>query len=140
MNNELLVRPQVKKRVLTYGLSHIALKVKDLDRTIKFYRHIFSVEVMYQTATFAQVTTPGAHDIIVFEKSKSPAIGKTGGLAHIGFRLQRSSDIEYIIERTLEAGGVIKEQGEFIPGSPYVFFYDPDGYEIEVWYEVLNEA
>jgi catechol 2,3-dioxygenase-like lactoylglutathione lyase family enzyme len=138
MNDELLVKPQTKRRVLTYGLTHVALKVKDLDRTIKFYRHIFNVKVMYLTPTFAQVTTPGANDIIVFEKSKSTAIGKTGGLAHIGFRLQRAADIELIIKRILEAGGVIKEKGEFIPGSPYVFFYDPDGYEIEVWYELLS--
>ena len=33
--------------------------------------------------------------------------------------------------------GVIREQGEFVPGSPYVFFKDPDGYEIEIWYEKL---
>ena len=31
---------------------------------------------------------------------------------------------------------VIVDEGEFVPGSPYVFFKDPDGYLIEVWYEV----
>jgi hypothetical protein len=23
-----------------------------------------------------------------------------------------------------------------VPGEPYVFFEDPDGYEVEVWYEL----
>jgi hypothetical protein len=35
------------------------------------------------------------------------------------------------------AGGIITDQGEFLPGSPYIFFKDPDGYEIEIWYELL---
>ena len=26
--------------------------------------------------------------------------------------------------------------GEFVPGEPYVFFSDPDGYEVEIWYEL----
>jgi hypothetical protein len=39
-------------------------------------------------------------------------------------------------ERIAEAGGDIKDQGEFVPGSPYIFFHDPDGYEVEVWFEM----
>jgi hypothetical protein len=23
-----------------------------------------------------------------------------------------------------------------VPGEPYVFFNDPDGYEVEIWYEL----
>ena len=34
------------------------------------------------------------------------------------------------------AGGTILRQGEFVPGEPYVFFTDPDGYEVEIWYEI----
>ena len=34
------------------------------------------------------------------------------------------------------AGGTITDTGEFIPGEPYVFFRDPDGYEVEIWYEI----
>lgn len=26
--------------------------------------------------------------------------------------------------------------GEFVPGEPYLFAADPDGYEVEVWYEL----
>ena len=38
-----------------------------------------------------------------------------------------------------EAGGTIKERGEFVPGEPYVFVSDPDGYEIEIWYEETSD-
>jgi hypothetical protein len=34
------------------------------------------------------------------------------------------------------AGGRVKSTGEFVPGEPYVFASDPDGYEVELWYEL----
>ena len=39
-------------------------------------------------------------------------------------------------DAVVRAGGTIKEQGEFVPGEPYLFAVDPDGYEIEIWYEL----
>lgn len=59
------------KTAHTYGLSHIAIAVSDLDRTLAFYKNVFDVEVMYHKENFLQVTTPGSNDIIVFEKKKS---------------------------------------------------------------------
>jgi len=54
---------------------------------------------------------------------------------HFGFRLVNANEIDKVIETVKTAGGKIKESGEFMPGEPYIFFFDPDGYEIEVWYE-----
>ena len=122
---------------LTYGLTHIAVAVKDLDRTAAFYQAVFDMEIMYNEKEFIQLTTPGTNDILVFEKSESKVVGKTGGIAHFGFRMKDPADIKRIEKKIKDAGGTIKQQGEFVPGSPYIFFYDPDGYEIEVWYEVL---
>ena len=33
------------------------------------------------------------------------------------------------------AGGTVIERGEFVPGEPYLFATDPDGYLVEIWYE-----
>ena len=98
------------------------------------------MEVMYQHNAFLQLTTPGCYDIIVFEERNDAPVGETAGIAHFGFRLKRSEDIEIILRRIVEAGGVIIDQGEFVKESPYVFFKDPDGYEVEVWYELLKEG
>ena len=54
---------------------------------------------------------------------------------HFGFRLIELTDVKVLISEIKKSGGKIKESGEFIPGEPYVFFYDPDGYEIEIWFE-----
>ena len=122
----------------TYGLSHIAIAVRDLDRTLAFYKKVFDVDVMYHEETFLQVTTPGSNDIIVFEK-KNADYGQTGGIGHFGFRLRNAEDIDEMAERISEAGGTIIDKGEFVPGEPYIFFNDLDGYEIEIVYELLPD-
>jgi catechol-2,3-dioxygenase len=93
------------------------------------------MEVMYDTPDFIQLTTPGANDILVFEKG-TPNPG-TGGIIHFGFRLKNASDIEKVVVKLKEIDATILSTGEFIAGSPYVFFLDPDGYEVEVWFEKL---
>jgi catechol 2,3-dioxygenase-like lactoylglutathione lyase family enzyme len=93
---------------------------------------------MYHQERFIQLTTPDCNDILVFEEKKNNVIGKTGGIAHFGFRLRDPNEIDEIVDNVKKAGGTIIDRGEFLPGSPYVFFKDLDGYEVEVWYELLQ--
>jgi len=125
--------------IKTFGLSHIALPVKDVKRSFFFYQKVFGVKEMYRYPDFIQVQTPGSKDIIVFEKQKTKSPKVKPGF-HFGFRLSKPSGMERVIKTIEEAGGKIKESGEFVPGEPYVFFYDPDGYEIEVWFEKIPSS
>lgn len=95
------------------------------------------MQVMYRHNGFLQLRTPGCKDILVFEERKDEPIGETGGIAHFGFRLKNAKHIDEMIDRIIAAGAIIVDKGEFVPGSPYVFFKDPDGYEVEVWYELI---
>ena len=121
----------------TFGLTHIALKTTDLDRSFNFYSKVFGVKEMYRAETFIQFQTPGSKDIIVIEKADE-VVHHESGILHFGFRLVSPGDINVIIDEIEKAGGTIKESGEFVEGEPYVFFYDPDGYEIEIWYEKIS--
>lgn len=123
----------------TYGLTHLAIAVKNVEITLKFYQHVFGMQLMYHEGKMIQLATPGCHDILVFEERDKHLVGESAGIAHFGFRLRKPGDIEHIYKNILEAGGIIINKGEFIPGSPYLFFRDPDGYSIEVWYELLPE-
>ena len=89
---------------------------------------------MYVFPDFVQVQTPGSKDILVFQKRKNrSAMAKPE--FHFGFRLQKPVRLKNLMAQIVKAGGKIKETGEFIPGEPYLFFYDPDGYEVEIWFE-----
>ena len=122
--------------IKTFGLTHIALPVKDVKHSSAFYQKIFGVKEMYCYPDFIQVQTPGSKDIIVFEKQKKKTVPVKTGF-HFGFRLPKPVDLKPITKKIKQAGGKVKETGEFVPGEPYVFFYDPDGYEIEIWFEKI---
>jgi catechol 2,3-dioxygenase-like lactoylglutathione lyase family enzyme len=121
--------------VRTYGLTHIAVAVRDLDRTQAFYSAILGAVVVYRDAAFLQMQTPGSRDVLVFEKDAKKA-GMAGGVLHFGFRLTNKKEIEAARQAVKDAGGTITDTGEFIPGEPYLFAEDPDGYTIEIWYEI----
>src|SRR6186713_3177913 len=121
----------------TYGLTHLAIAVRDVEKTLEFYQSVFDMHLMYHTENMIQLTTPGCNDIMVFEQGNESLPGQSGGIAHFGFRLRSPLDIDKMVQKIIDTGGVIVERGEFVPGSPYIFFKDPDGYTIEVWYELL---
>jgi catechol 2,3-dioxygenase-like lactoylglutathione lyase family enzyme len=122
----------------TYGLTHLAIAVRDLDRTLKFYQSVFDMQPMYIEQDMIQLTTPGCNDIIVFEKGTGRRIGEMAGIAHFGFRLRDPNDIDELNDRIVNAGGTIIERGEFVPGSPYLFFKDLDDYTVEIWFEFVQ--
>lgn len=118
----------------TLGLTHIALAVTDLNVAFHFYEQVLGVVAAYRGDDFIQAQTPGAHDAIVFELRPGHT-GAGGGISHFGFRLQAPGDVQGAVASIREAGGKVLSQGEFCPGEPYVYFRDPDGYEVEIWYE-----
>ena len=120
--------------VKTYGLTHVAVAVRDVTRASKFYRSVLGAVEVYKKDGLVQLQTPGSRDVMVFEENRKLA-GKIGGIAHFGFRLQNPKDIDAAARAVTRAGGRVKEQGEFVPGEPYLFATDPDGYKIEIWFE-----
>jgi len=120
----------------TYGLTHVALAVRDARRSARFYQQVFGAVVVYKGDGFVQIQMPGTRDVIVFEERDRGKVGKSGGIAHFGFRLQNPKDVDAAARAVRRAGGRVKSQGEFVPGEPYVFAADRDGYEIEIWYEI----
>ena len=121
--------------VPTFGLTHVALRVADAERAFRVYADVFGVIAVYRGDGFVQAQTPGCRDVLVFEEGEGPT-GAGGGIAHIGFRLRKPADIDAAVDAVTRAGGRVLRRGEFVPGEPYLFALDPDGYEVEIWYEL----
>ena len=62
-------------------------------------------------------------------------MGKTGGIRHFGFRLVDAKDIDKAVKDAVAGGGKLLSRGEHSPGFPFAYVADPDGYEVEIWYE-----
>ena len=124
--------------VETHGLSHISLSVRDPEASLAFYTRLFGVREYHREENAIQVLGPGPHDVLVFERRDGH--GERGGVDHFGFRLKDPRDIERAEQEAREAGGTILRRGEFAPGEPYLYVADPDGYEIEIWFEPAAEA
>jgi catechol 2,3-dioxygenase-like lactoylglutathione lyase family enzyme len=125
--------------VRTHGLTHIALAVRDPKRSLRFYQRVLGLVPIFEKDDFIQAQTPGSRDVLVFEKQPARA-GRSGGIVHFGFRLVQAEDIAHALSAIKAAGGEVIDHGEFCPGEPYVFFRDPDGYEVEIWYELPTSA
>lgn len=120
--------------IKTYGLTHISLAVRDPDQSLRFYERVFGVREVFRDETSVQAQTPGSQDLIAFEKNSGSA-GVKGGIAHFGFRLHDPRDIDAAVREVEQAGGKALRRGEHAPGSPAAYVSDPDGFEIEIWYE-----
>ena len=79
----------------TYGLTHLAIAVSDIERTLKFYHQVFEMETMYHEKDMIQLNTPGCFDILVFRQKPRNTIHENSWIDHFGFRLREANDIEF---------------------------------------------
>jgi hypothetical protein len=69
--------------VRTYGLTHINLVVRDVERSLRFYGQVFGVEEYGRTEGLVHTRTPGCQDVITFDEHSSGA-GDSRGIPHFG--------------------------------------------------------
>lgn len=110
------------------GLSHIALKTRDLEKTEQFYTRVLGLKVAFRhPPKMLFLTTPGGADLINFIKSATRPAGAQA-LDHIGFKVTAAGLRK--VETALKAHGV-KIAGR--RGKTAIYFADPNGYQIEYY-------
>ena len=121
--------------IRTQGLTHIHLVVRDVERSLRFYQSVFGMEERFRDGpSMVFLNTPGSQDLITLNEHPEEAnlAGVNGGVAHFGFRLAKSSDLDAAIAEVEAAGGKLIRRGEHAPGVPFAYVEDPDGYVIEL--------
>ena len=120
--------------IRTKGLTHIHLTVRDMKRSLRFYRNAFGMREQFRVGDeMVFLNTPGSKDLITLHEDSdaTDVAGTSGGIAHFGFSLVQG-DLESAIKEVKKAGGKLVEIGEHSPENPYAYVADPDGYIIEL--------
>lgn len=121
--------------IRTQGLTHIHLVVRDLARSLRFYQDVFGMEERFRDGPkLVFLNTPGSQDLITLNEDPAEArhAGVNAGVAHFGFRLAQSADLDAAIRMVEAAGGKLIRRGEHAPGHAFAYVEDPDGYLIEL--------
>ena len=118
--------------VETEGLTHLNLRVSDLDASLRFYKGVFGMQEMFRDGSLVFLNTPGSHDLITLNPLVDGPIGKDGGVGHFGFRLKPGVVLDEAITEVEAAGGKLISRGEHAPGVSFAYVADPDGYVIEL--------
>ena len=119
------------------GMRHIALKVKDVARSKKFYQEILGMDVVWAPDPQNVYLSSGCDNIAIHQISENSL--KTPGetqLDHLGFVVES-------VERVEELESEFRSQGVKIvhpfkihrDGSASFYCADPDGIVIQMLYE-----
>jgi catechol-2,3-dioxygenase len=131
-------------------LNHAVLYVRDLERSVEFYREVLGFEtVMTMAGAAAFVQAPGStndHDLGLFQigagAGPSEAGRRTVGLYHLAWEVDTLAEMERLAARLAEAGALVGASDHGTTKSLYA--KDPDGLEFEVAWIVpadqLDEA
>lgn len=126
-------------------IGHVLLRVLDLERSKKFYSEVLGFHVLEEDpahgGTF--MALPGqSHSIDLFQVKDAAAAERqtpgVRGLGHIAFRVESEDALK-------EAHAALREHGVEITrtidhvSQKSVYFEDPDGNTLEIYYE-LPEA
>jgi len=110
------------------GLSHIALKTRDLKKTEDFYLKLLGLKVAFRhPPSMIFLTTPGSGDLLNFVKTSRRSSGNQG-LEHIGFKVSAAALRR--MERKLDEQGIAIEGRR---GDSAFYITDPNGYQIEYY-------
>ena len=124
-------------------LGHLVLRVRDLDKSEQFYTGVLGLEVTEKIPgqmVFMSASGDSSHELAltsVGEQAPGPDSRRVG-LYHFAWEMASFEDLKAM-------HGRLQEQGVRIAGvgdhgiSMGVYLFDPDGNEIEVFYELPRE-
>ena len=112
-------------RAWTLNHDHVAIRVRDIRRSIAFYRDVLGLELRRAVPDADNPTMVWFPGVQLVQKSETDSGEPGWRFFHVAFRV---SNTEAAV-RDLEARGLKFLPHE--PGKPY-FFEDPDGVIIEL--------
>jgi catechol 2,3-dioxygenase len=124
--------------VKAHYLGHVVFYVKDLDRSLAFYRDLLGfkeVGRVFGGAAAALTSGRTHHELLLIQVGDAPGpmTGRRRGLYHIGIKIGDSLDELRAAKNELERAGIEIEGMSDHTVSQSLYLHDPDGNEVELY-------
>jgi catechol 2,3-dioxygenase len=118
---------------LIAGVASVDLRVRDVDRSLGFYRDVVGLEVDRQGEQQASLRAPGGAELIRLDSSgvTAPADRRATGLFHVAIRFPTRAALGDVLARLVDAKYEIGAGDHAVSEALYVD--DPDGIGIELY-------
>ena len=123
------------------SLGHVHLKVRDLDRAVEFYRELLGLDVRERLDAYAFLTFGDHHHDLALQRvgsgASGPDPGPSVGLYHAAFEVDSPEALAAVHDRVRARGIPVSPVDHGI--SKALYFDDPDGNGVEVYYDTRAE-
>jgi catechol 2,3-dioxygenase-like lactoylglutathione lyase family enzyme len=117
------------------GLRHAALHVRDVDRSLSFYRDVLGMQLEWRPDPENAYLTFGTDNLALHQFSSDQVPGDVQILDHIGFAVSSPEDVDLWATRLADQGvELAKPPKTHRDGARSFYFYDPDRILIQLIY------
>src|SRR5437867_2595993 len=120
---------------LFLGLRHVALNVRDVQKSLQFYSDILGMKLEWMPDADNAYLTSGEDNLALHRLPDGSQFGGAQMVHHIGFVVRRPENVDAWANRLKNHGITLAQEPKtHRDGARSFYFHDPDGLLIQLIY------